>query len=137
LLVTQKSFAQQSNDAQNQTESTVLVPSDYSAISHPGGHKLISGHGFSKTLKSTAGTQTDQWLQWYSGAVDKSLGTMQETTLDIAIRFDTSDLTGLDGFFISKFSFFPWEDATFTLKVWQGQNDLVEVYSQAITQYVK
>jgi hypothetical protein len=136
LLVTQKSFAQQSNDAQNQTESTVLVPSDYSAISHPGGHKLIWGRGFSKTLKSTAGTQTDQWLQWYSGAVDKSLGTMQETTLDIAIRFDTSDLTGLDGFFISKFSFFPWQDATFTLKVWQGQNDLVEVYSQAITQYV-
>jgi hypothetical protein len=137
FIFSQSGVAQKANETENVTESISLIPSaNPSPFKQLSQNELISNPNHQMSVNGLNSSQSGQWIYWDNGIWRAALGTMQQTTVDIAIRFDTADLAGLDGLYMSKFSFLPWGYATYTLKVWQGEVSPVEVYSQAITDYV-
>ena len=60
------------------------------------------------------------WLNWDNGLNDNALGSGEDFSWDVAARFEPSDLAGLEGNFITRIRFFLFEEASVTLRIWQG-----------------
>jgi hypothetical protein len=65
-----------------------------------------------------------QWLHWDDGINADAVGTCGNCSWDVAARWDASQLTELEGGFVTKISFFPCSSgyADYRIRVWQGAN---------------
>jgi hypothetical protein len=75
------------------------------------------------------------WLNWDNGTNDNAIGSGEAINWDLAARFEPSDLEGLDGNFITRIRFFLYEEASVTVKIWQGAFAEDEVYAQDVAGY--
>ncbi|HPQ35218.1 MAG TPA: carboxypeptidase regulatory-like domain-containing protein [Tenuifilaceae bacterium] len=84
--------------------------------------------------KSNAYTkELPSWIHWDDGENNSAIGTNDESEFDVAARFEPSDMEELVNGAITKIRFYPNEEqATYTLKIWQGVTP-TEVYSQEVT----
>lgn len=75
----------------------------------------------------------NQWIHWDDGVNYDAIGTGAAADFHVAARFLPSDIADYSGYAITKVQFFPAQAAaTYTIKVWQGTNPPVEVYSQLV-----
>jgi hypothetical protein len=97
------------------------------------GYKIQSDQAM--PMENTFKNDNGVWLNWDNGTNNNAIGSGEAINWDIAARFEPSDLEGLNGNFITLIRFFLFEDASVTLKVWQGAFAQNEVYSQEVSDY--
>ncbi len=77
-------------------------------------------------------------LRYDDGEVAGTYNAWMGSTYDMAIKYEAADLAAFDGLELTEIGFIPVNDlATYTLKVWTGDNGENTVVSQAITEFVE
>lgn len=72
-------------------------------------------------------------LSWDNGEIYSAIGTGAAINIDVAIRFEPSDLQNFGDYFLTSIEFFPWEEMEVILKVWQGSiGSTTEIFSQSV-----
>jgi hypothetical protein len=80
--------------------------------------------------------ETGQVLSWDNGNLYTAIGG-NALDLDVAIRFEPSDLQNLAGYFLTAIQVFTFDEMDFTLKVWQGPlGNNGEIYAQDVDEFI-
>lgn len=95
----------------------------------------------SPDFKAPANSQTAfspeemEILSWDNGSLYTAIGgTILE--VDVASRFEPSDLQNVAGFFLTAIEIFAYDNMELTLKVWQGSlNSTTEIYAQDVNEF--
>jgi hypothetical protein len=76
------------------------------------------------------------WVGWDNGTNFDAIGTGGASTFSVASKFTTAILTPYIGQDLTSIKFFPYVDATYTVKVWSGTDidlgPITEIWSQAV-----
>ena len=82
-------------------------------------------------------TGAGEWLTKGADENDDGVGTGNAATIYVSHKYTEAELTEYQGMFINSIKFFAREAlATYTLKVWGGENGAIELYSQDVTDFV-
>lgn len=109
-------------------------PVIFDKISHSPGFQTPNFRKVIMTPKDQ--TASGQWIGWNNGIQNNSIGSQEGIEFSVAARFEPSDMEDFVGYSISQISFFPADEAEFTLKIWQGSGLPTEVFSQEVDNYV-
>lgn len=81
--------------------------------------------------------ETGQILKWDNEEYLYAVGLNNTGNLDIAIRFEPSDLQDFASYHLTSIQFLPADNMQITLKVWQGTfGNATEIYSQAVESFI-
>ncbi len=86
----------------------------------------------------TGGSGNGEWIHWDTGENNgNGIGLAGGDYFYVASRWTPSELAPFDGMSVTQMSFFPNGDvgASYTLKIWIGENAGIEVMSQEVSSY--
>jgi len=73
------------------------------------------------------------WLTWDDGTNIDGIGLTAGGSFDVAAKWDASMLTALEGGSIVKIKMWPNDDATYVLRVWEGDGGETLIYEETVT----
>jgi hypothetical protein len=107
----------------------------YQSLDNTAGFGYLPVTGNPIPTATTVKNGSSVWLNWDNGINSTAIGSESALNWDIAIRFDSTDLQGLEESYITQIRVFISEEALVTLKIWQGANDPTEIYAQDVSEY--
>jgi hypothetical protein len=106
-------------------ESSPVGPIQINIQSHFAPENLaatVEENDVSLSWTNPQGQQTGEWISWCNTEdVENSIGTGGPAVFDVAIMFDSADLTQYQGDALTRVKFAPfWQDCIYTIKIWSG-----------------
>lgn len=120
LLEREQILIERSFNPSDPSQSAIILSKD---LVQPSNQKSIT-HNYPESVEV---------LSWDNGELYSAIGTGAAINIDVAIRFEPSDLQNFSNYFLTSIEFFPYEQMELSLKIWQGSIDnTVEIYSQDV-----
>lgn len=120
LLEREQILKERSDNAADPSQAAIILSKD---LVQPSNQKSIT-HNYPESVEV---------LSWDNGELYSAIGTGAAVNIDVAIRFEPSDLQNFSNYFLTSIEFFPYEQMELILKIWQGSiGNTIEIYSQDV-----